>query len=79
MPSGWGFGKSTSSPVTITSKILFNSRHYEIYRDRHEHLVPKNKEIYTLLIELKKRGYKLGIVTGKARKSLDISLEDSHE
>nr|WP_232215892.1 HAD family hydrolase [Mesobacillus boroniphilus] len=35
--------------------------------------------MYTLLIELKKRGYKLGIVTGKARKSLDISLEDSHE
>jgi pyrophosphatase PpaX len=70
------------SETGIIRENLKNNNHekaielyYEIYRARHEHLVPKNKEIYTLLIELKKRGYKLGIVTGKARKSLDISLE----
>ncbi|WP_102262448.1 HAD family hydrolase [Mesobacillus jeotgali] len=70
------------SETGIIRENLKNTNHekaielyYEIYRDRHENLVPKNEEIYTLLIELKKRGYKLGIVTGKARKSLDISLE----
>lgn len=49
--------------------------YYEIYRDRHENLVQNNEDINTLLRRLKANGYKLGIVTGKARRSLDISLE----
>lgn len=49
--------------------------YYEIYRDRHENLVQNNEDINTLLKRLKTNGYKLGIVTGKARRSLDISLD----
>lgn len=49
--------------------------YYEIYRDRHDNLVQKNEAIYSLLRQLKTNGYKLGIVTGKARRSLDVSLE----
>jgi pyrophosphatase PpaX len=70
------------SETGIIRENLKNNNHekaielyYEIYRDRHENIVPKNEEINTLLRELKSRGYKLGIVTGKARRSLDISLE----
>ncbi len=49
--------------------------YYEIYRDRHEAMVQNNEEISTLLRQLKTNGYKLGIVTGKARRSLNISLD----
>ncbi|WP_079508757.1 HAD family hydrolase [Mesobacillus jeotgali] len=49
--------------------------YYEVYRERHEKIVQDNEEINNLLKLLKTEGYKLGIVTGKARKSLDISLE----
>ncbi|HJV17604.1 MAG TPA: HAD family hydrolase, partial [Bacillales bacterium] len=35
----------------------------------------KNEEINNLLKRLKNDGYKLGIVTGKARRSLDLSLK----
>lgn len=49
--------------------------YYEIYRDRHENIVQNNDDINTLLTMLKTNGYKLGIVTGKARRSLDISLD----
>lgn len=48
--------------------------YYEIYRERHENIVSDNQEINALLSMLKTKGYKLGIVTGKARKSLEISL-----
>lgn len=49
--------------------------YYEIYGERHRNIVQDNKEINTLLRQLKTNGYKLGIVTGKARRSLDISLD----
>lgn len=49
--------------------------YYEIYREQHENLVQNNEDINTLLRKLKTTGYKLGIVTGKARRSLDISLD----
>ncbi|WP_210364258.1 HAD family hydrolase [Bacillus sp. REN3] len=49
--------------------------YYDIYNERHESTVQNNEEINTLLGYLKTGGYKLGIVTGKARRSLDISLE----
>lgn len=49
--------------------------YYNIYRDQHVNMVEKNEAIYSLVWQLKTNGYKLGIVTGKARRSLDISLE----
>lgn len=49
--------------------------YYEIYKDRHKNLVQNNEDINILLRMLKTNEYKLGIVTGKARRSLDISLD----
>jgi pyrophosphatase PpaX len=49
--------------------------YYEIYKEQHEKIVQNNEDINTLLSLLRKNGYKLGIVTGKAKRSLDISLE----
>lgn len=48
---------------------------YEKYSEKHSELVAANQEIQDLLMELKKKGLKLGIVTGKARRSLDISMK----
>jgi pyrophosphatase PpaX len=49
--------------------------YYASYMEHHSALVEANKDIHNLLAQLKNRGLKLGIVTGKARRSLDISLE----
>lgn len=52
--------------------------YYEKYKEKHGELVIDNEEINNLLHLLKKEGYKLGIVTGKASRSLLISLECLH-
>ncbi|TQS75122.1 HAD family hydrolase [Ornithinibacillus gellani] len=49
--------------------------YYEKYREKHRELVLDNEEMNHLLQQLKHEGYKLGIVTGKARRSLLLSLE----
>ncbi|UFU00703.1 HAD family hydrolase [Radiobacillus kanasensis] len=49
--------------------------YFDVYKHKHEELVPKNNEIAALLEELKQKGFKLGMVTGKARRSLEISLQ----
>jgi phosphoglycolate phosphatase/pyrophosphatase PpaX len=49
--------------------------YYETYLGRHAELVENDKEIHSLLFHLKERGIKLGIVTGKAKRSLDISMK----
>ncbi|MEL3971218.1 HAD family hydrolase [Rossellomorea oryzaecorticis] len=49
--------------------------YYQKYKEKHADLVKANEEMNDLLHSLKKQGYKLGIVTGKARKSLVISLD----
>ncbi|MEH7238014.1 HAD family hydrolase [Bacillus sp. JJ1562] len=49
--------------------------YYEKYSEKHQDLVLENKEINDLLLLLKREGYKLGIVTGKASRSLLISLD----
>ena len=49
--------------------------YYEKYLEKHNELVAANEEIHNLLIELKKKGTKLGIVTGKASRSLEISMK----
>lgn len=48
---------------------------YDLYRREHERMVKPNASIAQLLDELKSKGYRMGIVTGKGRDSLDISLE----
>jgi pyrophosphatase PpaX len=49
--------------------------YYQKYSEKHAELVMANEEVDDLLQLLKEQGYKLGIVTGKARKSLAISLD----
>jgi len=48
---------------------------YSEYSVKHTDLVKPNHEINNLLKELKESGIKLGIFTGKVRRSLDISLK----
>ncbi|WP_371932620.1 HAD hydrolase-like protein [Bacillus carboniphilus] len=71
-----------SSQTGIIRENLINKNidqaielYYEKYREKHQELVKDNNEITELLDTLKKDGYKLAIVTGKACRSLDISLE----
>lgn len=49
--------------------------YYEKYLENHMQLVKQNHEIDDLLKYIKKLGLKLAIVTGKAKRSLDISLK----
>ncbi len=46
----------------------------EKYSEKHRELVLDNEKINDLLLQLKSEGYKLGIVTGKARRSLLLFL-----
>ncbi|WP_053365638.1 HAD family hydrolase [Bacillus sp. FJAT-27245] len=73
------FGPSETG--IIRENLLHNSHDevielfYETYSEKHGELVEKNEEIISLLKQLKSEGYKMGIVTGKAKRSLDISLQ----
>ena len=49
--------------------------YYEKYYEHHESLVDINPEIRELLKSLKELEIKIGIFTGKAKRSLDISLK----
>lgn len=49
--------------------------YYEKYREQHLELVLINEDINELLAYLKEKGFLLAIVTGKAQRSLDISLD----
>lgn len=51
---------------------------YETYAQFHKDLVAVNDEIIKLLTSLKEANIKLGIFTGKAKRSLHISLEQLH-
>ena len=70
------------SETGIIRENLMDSNHdkaielyYEKYDEKHRELVVENREINDLLLLLKREGYKLGIVTGKASRSLLISLD----
>lgn len=70
------------SETGIIRENLIDSNHdqaielyYDKYSEKHRELVLDNEKINGLLLQLKREGYKLGIVTGKARRSLLISLE----
>ncbi|MEN0642500.1 HAD family hydrolase [Alkalicoccobacillus gibsonii] len=49
--------------------------YYASYSEHHTKLVEKDEDIRVLLNKLKSSGYRLGIITGKAQRSLDISLQ----
>ena len=73
------------SEIGIIRENLKNSNkenaielYYEKYLEHHEHLVKPNSEITKMIRYLKEKGIKTGIVTGKARRSLDISLKALH-
>lgn len=51
---------------------------YEKYSELHKSLVVNNPEILELLRSLKEAEIKIGIFTGKAKRSLDISLKALH-
>ncbi|GAB3793446.1 HAD family hydrolase [Virgibacillus kimchii] len=51
---------------------------YRVYADSHAELVKENQEMQALLALLQENNFKLGVVTGKGRKSLDISLDMLH-
>lgn len=70
------------SETGIIRENLMNPQHdqaiemyYDKYSEKHRELVLDDARINTLLLQLKSQSYKLGIVTGKARKSLEISLD----
>ncbi|RKN86574.1 HAD family hydrolase [Paenibacillus ginsengarvi] len=48
---------------------------YKLYNEEHDVRVKPNEAILGLLGHLKSKGYRMGIVTGKGRDSLDISLD----
>jgi phosphoglycolate phosphatase/pyrophosphatase PpaX len=49
--------------------------YFEVYEKEHERFVEKNAEIFNLLHLLKEQGMKIGLITGKARRSYIISEE----
>ncbi|UTR16541.1 HAD family hydrolase [Salipaludibacillus sp. LMS25] len=70
------------SETGIIKENLLNSNkeqaielYYEKYAEHHNTLVKPNKKINELIRYLKSKGLKIGIVTGKAKRSLDISLK----
>ena len=73
------FGPSETGIIRANLKHADKDRaieqYYAKYLKHHTELVEHNAEIHDLLLDLKAEGLKLGIVTGKARRSLDISLE----
>lgn len=51
---------------------------YQQYSQFHQDLIEVNQDIHELVTSLKGADIKLGIFTGKAKRSLDISLEQLH-
>ena len=70
-----------TEPNIINKYLVHNNKHEAIelyfttYLEKHDESVIPNPEITSMLNILKENGYKLGIVTGKSSKSLEISLK----
>jgi pyrophosphatase PpaX len=70
------------SEVGIIKQNLLNNQYveqaikdyYDFYNMGHSELVKHNEEILNMLNELKRKGILLGVVTGKARRSYEISI-----
>lgn len=61
--------------LTHPHKMKAIEEYYKLYEENHEKFVKENDEITSLLLFLKNNGIKVGIVTGKAERSLDLSLK----
>ena len=61
--------------LTNVNKDQAIELYYKKYFENHSNLVTPNMEIDEMIRHLKGEGIKIGIVTGKARRSLDISLK----
>ncbi|WP_164669975.1 HAD family hydrolase [Virgibacillus doumboii] len=61
--------------LTNVNKEQAIELYYKAYSENHSNLVKPDKEIDDMIKHLKDNGIKIGIVTGKARRSLDISLK----
>jgi pyrophosphatase PpaX len=61
--------------LSHTNKEQAIELYYKANTEHHHELVKPNDEIDELLEYLKSRGIKLGVVTGKGTRSLDISLQ----
>lgn len=71
------------SEVGIIQQNLLNEKHineaindYYLYYEReHQNLVSMNRDVHELISLIHKKGILTGVVTGKARRSYDISLK----
>lgn len=73
------FGPSESAIIAqhLESKHVIDSAieyYYEVYSAYHKQYVKGNTYINDLLQELSRKCFKIGVVTGKGKRSLDISL-----
>ncbi|WP_347814366.1 NUDIX hydrolase N-terminal domain-containing protein [Alkalihalobacillus sp. LMS39] len=71
-PSETGIIKQNLRSIKQKEAIEF---YYKIYEEKHAQFVQSNEEIMNVLHRLKKKGMKLGIVTGKGKRSLNLSLD----
>lgn len=73
------FGPSETGIIRENLKNINHEQaielYYKRYSEKHQELVLESKDINDLLLFLKSQGYQLGIVTGKAYRSLFISLQ----
>lgn len=53
---------------------LVLERYYEVYNRDHQRLTPARADVAQMLSGFAQRGFRLGVITGKSRRSLDISL-----
>ena len=59
---------------TTLRQCLIIEKFYRLYEEKHPNFLHKEKEFIDLLEFLKSKRLKLGIVTGKGKETLDISL-----
>lgn len=70
-----------SEPAIIEAHLASDEKeaaiglYFKTYSKNHDDFVIRNDKMHTLLTGLKDKGIKLGIVTGKSTKSLEISLK----
>ncbi|BAC13669.1 phosphoglycolate phosphatase [Oceanobacillus iheyensis HTE831] len=73
------FGPSETEIIQLNvkhpDKLQAIERFYEVYETLHPSYVKPMEDLHNLLDELDGNGINLGIVTGKAKRSLDISLQ----
>jgi phosphoglycolate phosphatase-like HAD superfamily hydrolase len=70
-----------SEPAIIEAHLASDEKeaaidlYFKTYMENHDDFVIRNDKMHMLVTGLKDKGIKFGIVTGKSKKSLEISLE----